>query len=91
MAAAPLHLAIIPDGNRRWAKTRSLLPWKGHEEAMRNFERLIEWCREDPRVGVLTVWGFSTENWKRSEEEVSAISAAVRGVPGARAPKAAGA
>lgn len=66
----PIHLAIIPDGNRRWAKSHTLLPWKGHERAMENFRTLIEWCRKDPRVGVLTVWGFSTENWKRSEEEI---------------------
>jgi undecaprenyl diphosphate synthase len=65
-----LHLAIIPDGNRRWAKKRSLFPWKGHEVAVENFRTLTDWCRDDPRVGILTVWCFSTENWKRSPEEI---------------------
>lgn len=65
-----LHLAIIPDGNRRWAKALSLLPWQGHEHALENFRPLTEWCRKDPRIGTLTIWGFSTENWKRSNEEV---------------------
>jgi len=69
----PIHLAVIPDGNRRWARGYSLLPWKGHEKAMDNFRTLTEWCRTDPRVDVLTIWGFSTENWKRSEEEVSKL------------------
>ena len=73
MTENALHLAIIPDGNRRWAKTRSLLPWKGHAEAMENFRALTEWCRESPRIGTLTIWGFSTENWKRSPEEVEKL------------------
>jgi undecaprenyl diphosphate synthase len=68
-----LHVAIIPDGNRRWAKTRGWLPWKGHEYAMRNFSLLLDWCREDGRIGVVSIWGFSTDNWKRDEEEVSRL------------------
>jgi len=62
--SSTIHLAIIPDGNRRWAKTRTLNPWKGHEKAIENFRSLTEWCRNDPRISVLTVWCFSTENWK---------------------------
>jgi undecaprenyl diphosphate synthase len=73
MADTPLHLAIIPDGNRRWAKTQGWLPWKGHESAMENVWTLIEWCRNDSRIGVLSIWGFSTENWKRSDEEVDKL------------------
>lgn len=69
----PLHLAIIPDGNRRWAKTRGLLPWNGHERAVGNFRGLTDWCRDDPRIGTLTVWCFSTENWKRDPSEVSSL------------------
>lgn len=70
MSADTIHLAIIPDGNRRWAKKRLLQPWKGHETAIENFRAITEWCRNDPRIGVLTVWCFSTENWKRDPEEV---------------------
>lgn len=69
----PLHLAIIPDGNRRWAKGNMLLPWQGHARAMENFRTITEWCRKDGRIGTLTIWGFSTENWKRSDEEVGKL------------------
>lgn len=68
-----IHLAIIPDGNRRWAKKRALHPWKGHETAIENFRALTEWCQEDPRIGILTVWCFSTENWKRDKKEVDEL------------------
>ena len=70
----PLHLAIIPDGNRRWAKEHKLeAVWKGHEIAIENFRTLTEWCRKNPRISVLTVWCFSTENWKRDEKEVTML------------------
>lgn len=69
----PIHLAIIPDGNRRWAKKRLLQPWKGHETAIENFRAITDWCRKDPRVGILTVWCFSTENWKRDREEIDML------------------
>ncbi len=65
-----LHLAIIPDGNRRWAKARMLLPWNGHEKAVGNFRGLMEWCKKSGKIGVMTIWCFSTENWKRSDDEV---------------------
>lgn len=70
----PLHLAIIPDGNRRWAKEHMLeAVWKGHEVAIENFRTLTDWCRKNPRIAILTVWCFSTENWKRDEKEVSML------------------
>jgi len=69
-----IHLAIIPDGNRRWAREHKLASvWKGHEVAVENFETLTEWCRNDPRVSVLTVWCFSTENWKRDKKEIDEL------------------
>ncbi|MBI3331969.1 di-trans,poly-cis-decaprenylcistransferase [Candidatus Peregrinibacteria bacterium] len=73
MSEKKIHLAIIPDGNRRWAKTKGWHPWKGHEYAIENFQALTEWCRRDPRISVLTVWCFSTENWKRDPKEVSEL------------------
>lgn len=73
MSPQPLHLAIIPDGNRRWAKKRSLFPWKGHEVAVENFRTITNWCRDNARIGTLTVWCFSTENWKRDPKEVSKL------------------
>ena len=70
----PLHLAVIPDGNRRWAREKGFMNvWKGHEVAVENFRTLTDWCRSDPRVSALTVWCFSTENWKREKKEVDAL------------------
>jgi len=73
MPEQPLHIAIIPDGNRRWAKARGLLAWNGHEKAIQNFRDISDFCRRDPRIGTLTVWCFSTENWKRDPAEVSKL------------------
>jgi len=70
---APIHLGIIPDGNRRWAASHELHPWKGHEQAIENFRSLTEWCRDDPRIGILTVWCFSTENWRRDPKEIEML------------------
>src|SRR3990167_5168816 len=47
--------------------------WKGHEVAIENFRTLTDWCRLDPRVSILTVWCFSTENWKRDPKEVEEL------------------
>lgn len=65
----PNHIAIIMDGNRRWAKKRLLPTQMGHAQGADNLERIADACAE---LGVkyLTVYAFSTENWKRSNEEV---------------------
>jgi len=68
-----LHIAIIPDGNRRWAKSHLLAPWEGHRKAIENFRSLTQWCHDDPRVNTLTVWCFSTENWKRDKKEIEML------------------
>ena len=70
-----LHIAIIPDGNRRWARGQSLNPWKGHEKAINNFREITPWCHDNPCIGILTVWCFSTENWKRDPDEISKLMA----------------
>ena len=69
---APEHIAIIMDGNGRWAKQRGLPRTAGHAAGGESFRRIANYCRT---LGVkyLTVYAFSTENWKRSEEEVSGI------------------
>lgn len=66
----PTHVAIILDGNRRWAKKRGLPTLQGHTEGANNLERITTYCN---KIGIkyLTVYAFSTENWKRSEEEVN--------------------
>lgn len=68
----PKHVAIIMDGNRRWAKSRNLPPAVGHWEGA---EKLTEIVRHASELGVqtLTVFTFSTENWKRSPEEVDSL------------------
>ena len=66
----PCHVAIIPDGNRRWAKTRGLPTFEGHR---RGFDAIVKVARKARKMGikVLTLWGFSTENWQRSKAEVA--------------------
>lgn len=68
----PKHIAIIMDGNRRWAKNKKLPSQAGHKKGAEVLENTIKYCNE---IGIkyLTVYAFSTENWKRTEEEVSAI------------------
>ncbi|MCL2383403.1 MAG: isoprenyl transferase [Oscillospiraceae bacterium] len=68
----PKHIAIIMDGNRRWAKERGLTTKEGHIAGAKNLEKIGQYCSE---IGIkhLTVYAFSTENWKRSEEEIAAL------------------
>jgi len=73
-ARIPAHLAVIPDGNRRWALEHGLSPVEGHRRGFEVARRLARFCR---RIGIhtVTLWAFSTENWKRSPEEVAALFA----------------
>lgn len=68
----PRHIAIIMDGNGRWAKKRGLPRTAGHAAGAETFRSIATYCKE---IGLdyLTVYAFSTENWKRPAEEVSAI------------------
>ena len=68
----PAHIAIILDGNRRWAKKRGMPTLQGHTEGADNLERIARYCS---KLGVkyLTVYAFSTENWNRPEAEVQAL------------------
>ena len=68
----PRHIAIIMDGNGRWAKKRALPRTAGHAAGAETFRNIATYCKE---IGLdyLTVYAFSTENWKRPEDEVSAI------------------
>jgi undecaprenyl diphosphate synthase len=63
------HVAIILDGNRRYAKARGLPAWKGHEEGAKNVDRLMDWCKE---LGIkeITLYVLSTENLKRDAKEL---------------------
>ena len=68
----PKHIAIIMDGNRRWAKEQGLDYRKGHQAGADTIEKIVTYANE---IGLkyLTVYAFSTENWKRTEEEVGAL------------------
>lgn len=68
----PKHIAIIMDGNRTWAREKGLDPKFGHKEGAKVLESIVRYANE---IGIqyLTVYAFSTENWKRTKEEVGAL------------------
>lgn len=68
----PLHIGIIMDGNRRWARAKGMPVTSGHKEGAKTLEKIIRYAN---KIGLkyLTVYAFSTENWKRAEEEVKAL------------------
>ena len=68
----PEHIAIILDGNRRWASDKALNPWAGHEKGAERVEQLIDWCLKLD-VRSITLYAFSTENFGRSKAEVEEI------------------
>lgn len=72
MGRLPRHIAIIMDGNGRWAKMRGMPRTAGHKVGAETFRRIARHCK---KLGIqyLTVYAFSTENWKRPQEEVDAI------------------
>ena len=73
----PKHIAIIMDGNRRWAKQRGLETRLGHKEGAETLKKIAKYANN---IGIkyLTVYAFSTENWKRTEEEVGALMALLK-------------
>jgi len=68
----PEHIAIILDGNRRWASSRQLNPWMGHHYGAKKIEDLLGWCL-DLDVKSITLYAFSTENFERPSKEVEEI------------------
>ncbi|NLM75274.1 MAG: isoprenyl transferase [Clostridiaceae bacterium] len=72
MENIPEHIAIIMDGNGRWAKKRGLSRSMGHREGSRTLKKIVEACY-DLGVKYLTVYAFSTENWSRPKEEVDEL------------------
>jgi undecaprenyl diphosphate synthase len=73
-AAVPRHLAIVMDGNRRWARKKRLPAIAGHRAGVETIRRTLRAARERG-VEYLTLYSFSTENWSRDEEEVGALMA----------------
>lgn len=72
LSMAPHHIAIIPDGNRRWAERQHASIKEGHTEGGDNVTEIVKACKE-LGVKIITIYTFSTENWSRSEEEVQAL------------------
>lgn len=66
----PKHIVLFPDGNRRWAREKGLHPLEGHKAGYEKLVDFVNWCK-NKGVRVVTVFGFSTENWNRAEAEVS--------------------
>lgn len=74
----PTHVAIIMDGNRRWAKQKGLPAVEGHDyAAMHAIEPIIDRCAA-LKIPYVTFWAFSTENWKRDQQEISALFSVFR-------------
>lgn len=71
-AVRPRHVAIIMDGNGRWAKKRGLLRAAGHQSGFRTTRDIVEACVRE-RIEALTLFAFSSENWKRPEKEVGLL------------------
>ena len=77
--SVPTHVAIIPDGNRRWAKRRGLKPWQGHFKGIGDLATEIAWTAFEEGVKYLTVWGGSYDNLtKRSKVEIRMLNEAYR-------------
>ena len=77
MSGIPQHIGFIMDGNGRWAKKRAMPRNFGHKQGAAVFKKTINWCRE-LGVKAATFYAFSTENWKRPEEEVNGIMSLLR-------------
>jgi undecaprenyl diphosphate synthase len=70
MKKVPIHLGIILDGNRRWATERGLPAFEGHKKGLENIKKVVNLCKEKG-VKTLTLFVFSTENWKRPKNEIN--------------------
>ena len=72
MSSVPKHIALILDGNRRWARKQGLAALNGHREAANRVESLLDRL-DELGVQTVTLWGFSTENWKRDQMQVQGL------------------
>lgn len=77
-SSIPLHVGIIMDGNGRWAQNRGLARTAGHKEGLESAKRIVKACA-DLGIKYVTLYTFSTENWKRAQEEVGYLMGLIRG------------
>ncbi|VVB99445.1 Tritrans,polycis-undecaprenyl-diphosphate synthase (GGDP specific) [uncultured archaeon] len=68
----PQHIAIIPDGNRRWAKKHGATKLEAYDKGIDNIANVLKWCKKY-KIKTLTMWGFSTENFMRDRQEVRGL------------------
>jgi len=68
----PTHVAIVPDGNGRWAEQRGLSRLKGHQAGVKNMRAIVEYLN-DYQIKYVTLYGFSTENWGRPGDEIDGL------------------
>jgi len=68
-----MHIAVIPDGNRRWAQKRKKPVWWGHAAGARKMEQFANWCSEHPEIKTVSIYALSTENLKRSPQELNRL------------------
>lgn len=69
----PKHIGVILDGNRRWAMSKGIELWGGHVEGAKKTEDLLQWCLDMGKIQTITLYIFSTENFRRPKEEVEHI------------------
>ncbi len=67
------HIGLIPDGNRRWAKTHGLDPWEGHRRGGEKIELFLEWCSENEDISEVSLYLLSEENYKRPAAELQRL------------------
>lgn len=72
MDGVPRHIAIIPDGNRRWAEKKGISKQEGYAIGIRKIGDVLKWCKAAD-VRMLTMWGFSTDNFRRDQDEIKGL------------------
>lgn len=68
-----IHIALIPDGNRRWARKKGRPEWYGHMSGAKKMEEFMNWVLEHPEIKMVTIYGLSTENLQRDEKELGKL------------------
>jgi len=72
MDKKPNHIAIVPDGNRRWGELHSVSKQEAYATGINKIRDVLKWCKEE-NVHMLTMWGFSTDNFSRDHEEIKIL------------------
>lgn len=68
-----IHIALVPDGNRRWSRKKGRPEWYGHVAGAKKMEEFMNWVLEHPEIKMVTIYGLSTENLQRNEKELNKL------------------